>query len=263
MKKATKVKHRSTYRWDDKYYVDVYELVKQGYKYSRIAKILGIAISTFKNWIEEKPALKAAIKRAKESKTSIAHADNFMEYVYNRLPENLQALWDELQEYDQETNSTRKVELLLSDKGERIRQQLFIHALVTSNFSASEACRRVNITKKRMENWIALDPEFGELMNEVVGYKKDFFESGLVGLVKQGDTAATIFANRTLNQDRGYGTKTEVIHSGGVLHGNVNLDDLDIPVEVKRQLLEAARVKLAPKERTVDIPLLTEMVDED
>ena len=136
------------------------------------------------------------------------------------------------------------MERLLDNAGKRARQHLFLYALTASNFNASEACRKVNISRKTFENWVTTEPEFGQLIDEMHWHKKNFFESALVGLIRSGDSSATIFANRTLNRDRGYNEKFELEVKGQVNHAHahiVQIDDLNLPIKVRRLILEAMR----------------------
>jgi hypothetical protein len=80
-----------------------------------------------------------------------------------------------------------------------------------------------------------------DLLVEVEQIKKDFFEEGLLKLVKAGDSSATIFGNRTLNRDRGYGEVTETRVSGVVGVASLPLDKLNLPVDVLRVVLNAVR----------------------
>lgn len=250
--------------WNDNFYIQIYDLAREGMNNKEISEIINVSYKTLRRWIEEKPALKEALTKARGKKSDkptgvVSSVQTFMEYVYKQLPEDLKDTWDELQAYEKETNAIRKVELLLHNKGERVRQHLFLHALVCSNFNASEACRRVNITKNTFDGWLLADTGFAELVDQMIWHRKNFFESALVGLVAQGDASATIFANRTMNRDRGYDMKTTVDITGGVLHGHVDLETLNLPVEVLRQLRGAAREKLQAQE---PIPLLTNKTDD-
>jgi hypothetical protein len=73
--------------------------------------------------------------------------------------------------------------------------------------------------------------------------------------------SATLFANRTLNRDRGYGDKTQIEVSGSLNHNHknlINFEDLGLPPEVLRVIYEAVKEK---KERELnqrgEVPLLT------
>jgi hypothetical protein len=94
---------------------------------------------------------------------------------------------------------------------------------------------------------VETDPEFAELVDEIHLHKKDFFESKLVELVQSGDSSATIFANKTMNRDRGYGDKTTIEHTGTVVVEQrvVQIGDLALPVDVRRAILGAVRAHLA------------------
>ena len=245
--KTTKVdkpaKERS-YKWDDRMYVTIYELVKEGHKMKEVAEILGVGIQTLQKWVKENEALKEAVAKAKAMRKSVAKSETFMEYIYKTLSPKVQDIWDKLMEFDETDNTIRRMDILIKQP-EKIRQQLFIHALVCSRFDPTEACRRTGITKHMYETWCITDPGFARLVEEVMWHKKNFFESALVRLVEEGNTSATIFANKTINRDRGYDQRSEVHHSGAVLHGQVDIETLNLPREAKRELLKAMRLQLA------------------
>ena len=134
------------------------------------------------------------------------------------------------------------MEAILSERGVRVRQQLFVYAFVSSNFSISAALRRVNISRSAFELW-KKDPEFLRLFEELGEMKGDFFEEHLCMLIAGGDTASTIFANRTYNKKRGYSEKIDVDLnvSGSVQHNIVNIDSLGLPLKERKQLLSKVR----------------------
>jgi hypothetical protein len=109
----------------------------------------------------------------------------------------------------------------------------------------------MNMSRKTFENWVTHEPEFGELMNEIHEHKKNFFEAALVGLVASGDSSATIFVNKTFNKDRGYNDKIELSVEGSVqhehvhahVHAHISVDELDLSLEVKREILQAIRLR--------------------
>lgn len=79
-----------------------------------------------------------------------------------------------------------------------------------------------------------------------------------MGLVKQGDSAATIFASRTLNRDRGYDPKLTVEHTGQVQHSHVLSLETIIPQlspKAQREILaaiEKAEAKQLPAHEEVE-----------
>jgi hypothetical protein len=148
--------------------------------------------------------------------------------------------------WEKEDTSTQRIEALLGDHGRRVRQHLWVHALICRNFNPSAACRAVNVSFDVVESWKRQDDRFRKLIEEIHEHKKNFFESQLVKLAKKGDVNAILFANRTLNRDRGYGDKTQVEISGSINHrveNLLNLDELDLPPEVLRVILDHVRKK--------------------
>lgn len=230
-------------KWNDTYYLRAFELAKDGFSDSKIASCLGISPITFTTWKQQRPALRDALERAR--KENSPKEETFADYVYNRLPDYLQELWDKINLCDQVTNGIQRMEALLSNAGKTARQHLFTYALVKANFSISDACRSVNISRTTYNKWVQDDPLFSELMDEIHWHKGNFFEAALVERVKEGDSACTIFANRTFNKERGYGAevalKGKVEHTHSHLHAHIKVDELDLPIETRRQLLAAVQ----------------------
>jgi len=233
--------------WKDENYILAYELAKSGMSEIKMAQSLGVSTVTLRKWKSEKPALKFAIDRAKSDQTPMATAQNFHEYIYQKLPQELRSIWHEIQDVEHKENAIERTEALLKGAGKRGRQHLFLHALVTSNFNVSRACSMMNMSRKTFENWVTHEPEFGELMNEIHEHKKNFFEAALVGLVAGGDSSATIFVNKTFNKDRGYNDKIELSVEGAVthehIHAHISVDELNLSIETKREILKAIRIR--------------------
>lgn len=219
-------------RWKDSYYVKAYMLAREGMKDNKIAAALGVSRVTFLKWKRERKALRWSLKQAR--KTSGSRAAAFGDYVARRLPDHLKPVWDRLEATDDMDNPERRVEALLSGHGEDVRQHLFVHAFVSSNFNKAEACRRVNVSLKTLNRWMQ-NEEFVQLCDQLFEMKKDFVDGQLMGLVASGDTAATIFAAKTLLKDRGYDTKQTVEHTGQVKHSHINFESL--PLNLRKEIL--------------------------
>jgi len=229
--------------WKPEFAIDAYELAREGLSDEKIAAALGVSPATIQLWKRKRPGFRYALKQARKGASKCVHTEDFREYVYNRLPPRLQALWDLLQECEEEPNAVQRIEALLANEGKNTRQHLFLYALSHYNFSQSAARRALNLSRDIVRYWTKFDPDFAALIDELHQAKKDFFESALVGLVARGDSPATIFANKTLNRDRGYGEKIEHEHTGAVQHNLsvVAVDDLQLPLEVRKQILDALR----------------------
>lgn len=235
-------------KFDPEFYVRAYEYARSGESDAAIGKLLGVAAQTIKTWKSQKPAFKNAILKGRRQSGHKDGMGTFKDYIYKRLPIELQELWNYLEEADHDDASQiERMESMLEEAGTRVRQHLFINALISSNFNKGKALRFVNTSYKTLNTWIKNDPEFGELVDAVHESKKDFFEASLCSAVKRGETAAIIFANETLNRDRGYGRKVQVQgeiehkHQHDHVHQMVSWQDLNLPLETQRVILKALR----------------------
>jgi hypothetical protein len=231
-------------KFKDEYYVTVYELARSGMSENKMSKNLGVSTVTLRSWKKKNKALRDAIDRGRNSKGKMT-TQKWFDYVYQKLPANLMKIWDEIQDLEAQPNGIQKIESLLETNGKRARQHIFLHALVTANFNVSRACSVCNIPRRTFENWVTNEPDFSELMNEINVHKKNFFEASLVGLVARGDSAATIFVNRTYNRDRGYNEKVDVNVIGKIehehVHAHISIDELELNLEVRTDILKAIR----------------------
>lgn len=228
--------------WSPILLVRVYRLARLGMCDSDICKELGVSRQTFHRWIREKPELAEAMRMAEKERSE---GETLPEWIYRQISPELREVWDQVRAWHREENGVLKIEMLLADKGVRVRQQLFLHALCVCRFSASHALRMVNVSKREFDQWVSSDPCFSELVQEVEWHKGNYFERQLVKLVQEGNPQAVIFANKTLNSTRGYGArmKMDVQHSGAVLHGVMDLGDLlpYLSADTRLQVLEAIR----------------------
>lgn len=242
MKKGQRVRLLSKYR--EEFAIDAYIYAAMGMVDKKVAQALDIEIATFHAWTDRYPAFRYAIAKARDGQNG--GVETFQEYVYKRLSPAMQEAWDHLCAWEQLPNGIERIEAMLSERGVRARQQLWVHAMVQRNFNASEANRAVNISRTTLQKWIEQDPDFPKLVDEIHFHKKNFFESSLFKLVKKGNVLATIFANKTQNRDRGYGSSLDVQIQGKITHEHgFNLDQLDLPLDVRLQVLAAIRKQQA------------------
>ena len=172
---------------------------------------------------------------------------NIVDYCYTKLPLTVRGIWDEMRDIQTDGGdpSGEATEQLLRLHGKPVRQRLFIHAIVWTNFNMNKAARLCNITFASVQSWLE-DPNFRELLKELEWQKKNFFENAFLQKVAEGDSAAIIHAVKTQLKDRGYNEKVVVEHQGIVQHEhnqgfNINalLDDLSI--NAKHEVLMAMR----------------------
>jgi hypothetical protein len=259
---SARKKEPGKYDFKPEYYLRVYRLARAGVKKRTIVRDIGVPRWLFDRWLRKYPALQQALDEARKD---LAGRDErtFERYVYNRLPEDLKDLWKRLVLDDGAINADLTVESLdriFRGKPLLWRKRLFLHALIHFNFCASEACRCVGLNRATVEGWCRDDRDFARLYKEMHWHKKNFFESALVDLVARGDPGAIVFANRTLNKDRGYADRQEVRVTGEVAVTH-RFDDLGLGVEEKKKILAAIRTKktLALEDHSKD----REVIDAD
>ena len=73
----------------------------------------------------------------------------------------------------------------------------------------SVACKQFGIERQTFYNWQREDEEFSRACDEIKEVRKDFIESALDKRIQAGDTAAIIFAAKTICKDRGYVERVE------------------------------------------------------
>lgn len=248
-------------KWKVELAIDAYMLAYTGATNRDIAKVFLIEEDTFTKWLVSYPVLRYAVDKARGKRNE--RPETFQEYVYGKLPPDLKALWDQIQFWSEHENSVVRIEELLQPHGDRVRQQLWLHAMICCNFNASEACAEVNISKRVIDRWLAEDNAFPELLQELEWHKKNYFEDAMVDLVGMRVFPAVIHANKTFNRDRGYGEKIEIDHKHTHTHKVhfVQMDKLQpyLDLETRVKIREAIRIVNANKdEDEVDSPLALE-----
>jgi len=81
---------------------------------------------------------------------------------------------------------------------------IFLEEFEEKKGNISVACKAAGISRTTYYAWYRDDPDFKESCLSVREARKDWIESSLDKLISEGDTAATIFAAKTIARDRGY-----------------------------------------------------------
>ena len=238
-------------KWKEDYIFDVYEMLKAGIHPRDISKKWGISIHTYEMWKKRKPKFKDAVLRGLGKGKYKPVEPKFNEYVYSRLPSELKDLWDDIQFVDDDSDKSDWLERMLKGEGETARKQLFIYALAKCNFNPSEALYKTNVSRFMLEKWTREDLEFQKMLKEIHWHKKNFFEGALVNLVRRGDPTSVRFVNETFNKDRGYNKQIDLnINENISIEDKRDLNNLDIPIETRRLLLEAMQQEAIEEEIT-------------
>ena len=212
-----------------------------GLRQKDIASKLYISLKIFKRWLKEKTIFrKYYTKGRKEYKGRGNEPFSFRDYIYDRLAPDLRYIWDRIERIDKLKGGVDKIEALLEAGGKRVRQNLFIHAWTSGNFSVSGAMRKVNISRDTFYKW-KKETEFAKLIEEIDVIRGDFIEGHHMKLIEKGDSPATIHASKTFNRNRGYGDKLDLKISGELDSVVMTLGELDLPVEIRKEILKAIR----------------------
>jgi hypothetical protein len=112
----------------------------------------------------------------------------------------------------------------------KLQKEAMIKALTVSLGVATPALEETGISRNTYYAWLRegsdiYDPEFKKRVESINLVKDDFIERSLHKLVKDGDTAATIYASKARLGKRGYSEKhTHELTGagGGPLNVNIN-----------------------------------------
>lgn len=203
----------------------VYDLAKAGVSQTKIASACGVSLNTLDAWTQKYPEVAEALRRGYAAREQGSGVATFKEYVHRNIPSYLRPIWDEVVTVfeDADAGAHARLMALMENQGKRARQNLFVHAWVHADFDASEACRVMGVSKRTLDSWLASDPDFAELVDEVEWHKDNFYEGAFVRLVKAGDSAAVLHAVKSRLRHKGYDTKTVIEHQGSVGHDHVHV----------------------------------------
>ncbi len=225
-----------------------YETFLREYEITKIAAALDTTPGTLEKWIEKFPELKEARELATKRRKQTT---SFTNYIFKHLTPEAKQIWENIQFWEEANGcANERIAAILSGRPTKLRQEIFIHALITYGFNLSEACRIACVPRATVEQWRKDDYEFLQLIEEIEWHKCNFFEQALVDLVAIGNPGAVLFCNRTRNADRGYTEKLQLEHTGNVSVG-VDVDQLNLPIETRKQILAALREQ--KEQKVIDV----------
>lgn len=91
-----------------------------------------------------------------------------------------------------------------------IHKKAMIEALEKSLGVVTTACKQVGIARKTHYEWMKLDEEYKQAVDDISDVALDFAESQLHKQIQNGEVSSTIFYLKTKGKKRGYVEKTEV-----------------------------------------------------
>lgn len=239
-------------KWDDSYYVRTYIMAAKGYEEKRMYYEIGVTGMCWNKWKHSKPALQEAVNLGKEFvKSKKGNGDTLKDYVFKRLSPEHQALWNQIETLQRIPNGRLQADVLLSNAGETAMQHLFFHALAVNHYNKSEACRILNLSRDKIDEWAKSSETFIGLINQMQEIKKDLVEGYAFRAAEDGNVAMLTKLLESLCEDRGYGKKPafQINNNVNIQQDSfINLDEL--PFEIKVQILEFYEQK--DKQRQLD-----------
>lgn len=201
-----------------------------------VAAAMGMRETQLSLLLKKHPELDQARDMAEMNRNKSA----LKNYVLNTLSEDARLIWDKIANL----SSLEAIEGILKNRPTKVRQQLFCHAILHTGYDISKACAMVGVNRNMIEKW-KQDLEFLQMLEEVQFHKKNFFEKALIGLVSDGYPGAVIYANRTINRDRGYDEKITVESNIPIGRVDWDIGDLDLDVVTMKKVLAAIEKKKA------------------
>jgi len=250
-------------KWENRFYVDAYLLGSQGASLNKLAKAIKVDPHTVSRWFIKRPSFREAYERGKEwrVKSMNPESEDFIEFVYGRLPPKLRRWWKKIQQWElTDTDGTNfKARNLIMKMTKQQRQHLFIHALVNSSFNVSNALKSAHLTYDMYRRWVERDKDFIKMLNEIHVHKRNFVSGSLFRLIGNGSEAATIFAARNLLKDEGFADTKNVEVSGRIDHAHYNMVEIlkHVSPEAKKEFLRAIRKQEQGQLEDVDKPNIT------
>lgn len=96
------------------------------------------------------------------------------------------------------------------------KKKEMIEAMEKSLGVVTSACKIVGIDRSTHYNWMKIDQDYANSINEISEVALDFAESQLHKQIRDGNTSATIFYLKTKGKKRDYVERTEIKHEMGV-----------------------------------------------
>lgn len=98
-----------------------------------------------------------------------------------------------------------------------LKKEAFIKAFQNNYGNITQSVEAAGVSRGMYYQWVKDDPEFLARIEaiEPKEIKKDFIENALLKKIREGDTAAIIFASKTQLKDRGYIERQELTGADG------------------------------------------------
>lgn len=132
------------------------------------------------------------------------------------------------------STATKRPEQITKEAKTAKAKETFLKAYEANLGNVSDAARKAGIERTTYYKWIEADKEFKDKCDSVIETQKDFAESMLMRLIRDGDSSAVRFYLSTKGRDRGYGDRVEVTGAEGKdLVPNISIQIIDDKKDVE------------------------------
>lgn len=241
-------KKKGKWNVDLEFIITFYDCYVRERSLRTVAAALGMRDSQLQLLFAKHPELEQAREMAERNRSKGA----LKNYIISHLSQENRVLWDRLIKM----STLEEINAIFKRKPNKVRQQLFCHAILHTGYDLSKACFMVGINRVKLEGW-RQDPVFLQMLEEIQFHKKNFFEHALIGLISDGYPGAIIYANRTINRDRGYDEKVTIenTNTGITVDWDIGNLDLDLPT-MKKVLAAVEKKKAQALEENMDTPVI-------
>lgn len=134
------------------------------------------------------------------------------------------------------STATKRPEQITKEAKTAKAKETFLKAYEANLGNVSDAARKAGIERTTYYKWIEADKEFKDKCDTVIETQKDFAESMLMRLIRDGDSGAVRFYLSTKGRDRGYGDRVEVTGAEGKdLVPNISIQIIDDKKDVENK----------------------------
>lgn len=219
----------------------VYDAYLRHRSLQAVADVIGVTKTHLRKLIQKHIELQQAIDYADENRNKgvLGH------HCVDRLSPANRKVWDKMMTM----TTQQELDELFNKHPTQTRQRLLCTAILYTGYDVSKACQMVGIHRRMMEHW-KNDLEFGQMMEELQLIKEDFFEHAVIGLVAEKHPGAIMYVNRTINAKRGYNEKMDI--SLGATTIQFDIEGLNLPLDVQKQILAAVEARKAEQEEAWD-----------
>lgn len=171
--------------------------LREGTSPTHLGTIYGKSKTQINRWIDNYKPLRVAYEMAKGKREKAAvNTENAKE----TLSEEAYELWESVQSGAPSKNQLVYMGSALSGRPTKLRQQLFLMAMLSTNYRVAESCRITGVSRQEVQQWKKADPEFIQMFAELTHQQVEDVRGALHDLVKEKNVQAVIYADKKISE---------------------------------------------------------------